>query len=391
MRRPSGGSVIPLSVPEIQGNEWKYVKECLDTGWVSSAGPFVSRFERELAAYAGAAEAVAVVSGTAGLHVALRAVGVEPGDEVLVSGLTFVAPVNAILYCQASPVLMDADPRTWQIDCDKVAEFLDRECDRRGDATYNRRTGRRVRAIVAVHILGLACRMDRIVELARRYGLGVVEDAAEALGVRYQGRHVGTFGNIGVFSFNGNKIATAGGGGMLVTDNGRYAEHARYLTTQAKDDELEYVHGEVGYNYRLSNVQAAIGVAQLERIDEFVERKRAIAAAYHEAFSGLAGVTPMPVPPQTAATWWLYTILLPERTSLEERKAFIRGLHADGIHARPLWHPVHELAPYRGYQAYRIEHAPVLYRRAVSLPSSVGLQETDLARCIAAVRARLGA
>lgn len=375
-------AAIPLSVPEFHGNEWKYIKECLDTGWVSSVGPFVDRFERELAAYVGAKYAVAVVNGTAALHTALRVIGLQPEEEVIVSNLTFVAPVNAIRYCQAYPILMDAHPETWQMDPEKVADFLETECEVRAEQCFNRHTGRRVRAILPVHILGLACEMERIAEIASRYYLRVVEDAAEALGVRYQGRHVGTFGDVGVFSFNGNKIITTGGGGMVVTNDLAYADYARYLTTQAKDDALEYVHNEVGYNYRLTNIQAALGLAQLEQIDAFIVRKRAIARAYREAFCDLDGITPMPTPPRTQPTYWLYSVLLDQGTSLVRRKAVVRYLNESHVGARPFWHTIHDLSPYRDCQAFQIEHSIGLYERGVSLPCSVGLDAKDLQKCI---------
>lgn len=382
--------IIPLSIPEIRGNEWKYIKECLDTGWVSSVGPFVERFEREIAAYVGAEYAVALMNGTAALHVALKVIGLQADEEVIVSNLTFVAPVNAVRYCQAHPVLMDADPQTWQMDVDKVARFLTEECHMEGAACYNKRTGRRVRAILPVHILGLACEIDRIVKLAREHGLRVVEDAAESVGVRFRGRHVGTFGDVGVLSFNGNKILTTGGGGMLVSSNSRYGEYARYLTTQAKDDALEYVHNEVGYNYRLTNIQAALGVAQLEKIEDFISRKRAIAQTYREALCNLPAVRLMPSPPHTEPTYWLYTVLLSEATGLSERKAVIQQLRDMGVEARPLWHTIHNLPPYRGSQAYQIEHSVRLYERGVSLPSSVGLAAEEQQKCIEVLKEVVG-
>jgi len=383
-------SVIPLSVPEIRGNEWTYIKECLDTGWVSSIGPFVARFERELAAAVKAPHAVALVNGTAALHIALKLIGVQPEEEVLVSDFTFIAPVNAIRYCQAHPVFVDADLRSWQMDVEKLGRFLSRECEMKEGVCTNKRTGRRVRAVLPVHILGLACEMDRIVELARRFGLGVVEDAAEGIGVRYQGRPVGTFGDVGVFSFNGNKVVTAGGGGMIVTHSESLAEKARYLTTQAKDDELEYIHNEVGYNYRLTNLQAALGVAQLEQLDSFLVRKRAIAQVYAEALRDLKGITLMPSPKETQPTWWLYTFLLREGTPLKERKKILHQLQEAGIGARPLWHPIHSLPPYRDCQGVELEVSDRLYERGISLPSSVGLEQRDLNRCIAAVRQVVG-
>lgn len=378
--------VVPLSIPEIRGNEWKYLKECLDTGWVSSVGSFVDRFEREIAAYVGAKYAVATINGTAALHTALQVIGLRPDDEVLVSDLTFVSPVNAVRYLQAHPVFIDSHPVTWQIDPDKVARFLAEESEARDNGCYNRRTGRRIRAILPVHILGLSCEIDRIVDLARRYRLLVVEDAAEAMGVRFQGHHVGTFGDVGVLSFNGNKIITAGGGGMLVTDNPNYAKYARYLTTQAKDDPLEQIHNEVGYNYRLTNIEAALGVAQLEQIEEFITKKRAIARVYEQAFSDLNSIVPMPTSPNSEPTYWLYSILLGEKTTLEERKAFIKKLNENGIGARPLWHTIHNLPPYSNCQAFQIEHSIRLYERGVSLPCSVGLGADVLQRCITVFR-----
>lgn len=386
MAGSAAAGVIPLCAPAFRGNEWAYLKECLDTGWVSSAGPFVDRFEREVAAYVDAAHAVAVVNGTAALHTALRVVGVQPDDEVLVSDLTFIAPVNAIRYCQAHPILVDAEPQTWQMDVEKVERFLAEVGEVRDQACYNRETGRRLRAIVPVHILGLAVEIDRLIEVAHRYHLRVVEDAAEGMGVRFRGRHVGTFGDVGALSFNGNKIMTSGGGGMVITNHAKAADYARYLTTQAKDDPIEHLHHEVGYNYRMTNLQAAVGIAQLEQLNRFVEQKRAVALAYRQALQGMDGITLMPSPPHIQATYWLYTILLDEGTTLAERQTLITQLHAAGIEARPLWHPIHGLAPYRQCQTVAIEHAMRLYERGLSLPSSIGLSALELQRCVDALK-----
>lgn len=375
-------SFVPLSEPVIAGNEWTYVKECLDSGWVSSVGAFVERFERDVAAYAGAPHAVAVVNGTSAIHVALLACGVDVGDEVIVSALTFAAPANAIRYAGAFPVFMDATPDTWQMDVAKLEQFLTSECTRTAEGCVNRRTGRRVKAIVPVHILGLACEIDRIVALARDFGLSVVEDATEAVGVRYRGRHLGTFGDVGTFSFNGNKVITTGGGGMVVTNSAASASRVRYLTTQAKDDPIEYVHHAIGYNYRLTNVAAAIGVAQLEQLDGFIRRKGEIAARYDAAFAAMPGVTRMPRQADTITNHWLYTVLLPPDTSLEARKAVVRGLNERGIGARPLWHTLHDLPPFASCQAYRIEAAVAVYRRGVSLPSGAGLSDDSVQRTI---------
>ncbi|MBI2870170.1 MAG: LegC family aminotransferase [Candidatus Omnitrophica bacterium] len=363
------------------GNEWRYLKECLESGWVSSAGPFVERFEREVAALVGAQHAVAVASGTAALHTALRVVGVEPDEEVIVSDLTFIAPVNAIHYCGAHPVFMDADPVTWQMDARKLERFLDEECDFQDQRLIHRRTRRRIRAILPVHILGLACDMGRIMDAAEKYGLRVVEDAAEAMGVHFYGRHAGGFGDVGIFSFNGNKIVTAGGGGMVVTGDAGLARRARYLTTQAKDDEIESLHGEVGYNYRLTNIQAAVGLAQLERLEGFIERKRELAGRYEAIFSAVEGVTCMPSPPNTRPTYWLYTVLLPQGTLPDVRRAIIEELGENGFQARALWLPAHRQPSYRSSPAFEIQAADDLFNRGICLPSSVGLDPVDLLRC----------
>lgn len=382
--------LVPLSEPVIAGNEWTYVKECLDTGWVSSVGKFVDRFERDVAAYVGAAHAVATVNGTAALHTALLVAGVEPDDEVIVSDLTFVAPVNAIRYANAHPVFMDADPDTWQMDASKFERFLTTECQRTSVGCINRASGRRVKAVVPVHILGLACEIDRIVALAHDYGLVVVEDASEAMGVWYDGRHLGTFGDLGAFSFNGNKIITTGGGGMIVTGNAAYATRARYLTTQAKDDAIEYVHHAVGYNYRLTNVLAAIGVAQLEQLDAFIGRKGGIARQYEAGLADMPGITPMPRPARTVTNHWLYTVLLAPDTTLERRKAVVTRINERQIGARPLWHTIHDLPPFASCQAFEIEHSPRLYARGISLPSGAGVTDEAVARSLSALKAALG-
>lgn len=385
---------LPLSVPLLAGNEWVYLKECLNTGWVSSVGPFVDRFERAIAAQVETAHAVAVVNGTSGLHLALRAVSVQADEEVLVSALTFIAPVNAIRYCGAHPVFIDADPGTWQMDVDAVEGFLRRECELREEGSgtggcYNRRTGRRIRAILPVHILGLACEMDRLLSIAHRYGLRVVEDAAEGIGVRYRGRHIGGWGDVGVLSFNGNKLITCGGGGMVVTNDSGIHRSTRDLSTQAKDDGREYVYHAVGYNYRLTNLHAALGLAQLEQLGRFIERKRRTAQIYADALGDLEGVTLMPSPPHTEATFWLYTVLLRPGTTVEARRAALDRLDEQGIEARPLWHPIHSLPPYQGCQAVDITVAPDLHARAISLPSSVGISEADLERGASIIRRTL--
>jgi perosamine synthetase len=350
----------------------------------------VERFEQTLADYVGARYAVATVNGTAALHVALLVAGVQPDEEVLVSNLSFIAPANAIRYTGAWPVFIDAEPLYWQMDPNKVLDFLENECRCQDEGLVNKTTGRRVKAILPVHILGHPCNIDPIREVAQKYDLAIIEDATESLGAKYKGRMVGQPGDVSCFSFNGNKLITTGGGGMIVTDNEAWATRARYLTTQAKDDPVEYFHSEIGYNYRLTNIQAAMGVAQLEQIEDFIAQKKAVARIYEEGFQNLDTITLMPAQSCTSPVYWLYTILLDKDSTLEIRKDFIKSLNNNGIGARPLWHTLHNLPPYRNCQAFQIEHGVRLYERGVSLPSSVGLTEQDQQRCIATVQQILG-
>ncbi len=382
--------LIPLSEPEIRGNEWKYVKECLDTNWVSSGGSFVTRFERMIADYVGAKHAVATINGTSALHAALLVAGVQPDDEVLVSSLTFIAPVNVVRYCGAWPVFMDADPTYWQMDAQKVVDFLERECRPQAGVLYDTATRRRIKAILPVHILGHPVDMDPILEVARKYDLVVVEDGTESLGAKYKGRMVGLLGDIGCYSFNGNKTITCGGGGMLVTNNEAMARRARYLTTQARDDDVEYVHHEVGYNYRLTNLAAAVGVAQVEMLGDYIRVKRTLAAHYASGFKGLEGVI---VPREAEWAWstfWLYTLLLDPKRARVDRHAMQRTLTARNIQSRPLWCPIHEQRPYRECRAYHVDVTPKVYEQALSLPSSVGLSAVAQKRVIGEVRKLVG-
>ena len=378
---------IPLCVPQIGGNEWKYLKECLDTNWVSSGGPFVDRFEGIVADYIGAQYSVATVNGTAALHIAILVAGVQPDDEVLVSTLSFIAPANAVRYVGAWPVFVDADPSYWQMDAEKVVDFLEKECRWTNSELRNKQTGRRVRAIIPVHILGHPCDMDPILKIARKFNLVVIEDATESLGASYKNRKVGSLGDIACFSFNGNKVITTGGGGMIVTDNAEWAHQARYLTTQAKDDPLEYVHKEIGYNYRLTNIQAALGCAQMEKLDEYIAAKRRIARAYAEAFAAIPGITCMPVAPWASSIFWLYTVLLEQKVYGINSRVLMRQFEASGIQARPLWQPLHLSPAHPQGQPHSCPAAERLANNAISLPSSVGLRVEDQGRVIEIVKA----
>ena len=364
---------IPLIVPEIRGNEWKYVKECLDTNWVSSGGSYVDRFEKMVAEQAGTKYAIATVNGTAALHIALLLAGVQADDEVVVSSLTFIAPANAIRYVGAWPVFIDAEPRYWQINPAGVVDFLDKECRWDGKELCNRRTGRRVKAILPVHILGHPADLDPILEVAAKYSLSVIEDATEGLGTRYRGKSLGSFGHVGCFSFNGNKIITTGGGGMLVTDNPEWAARARYLTTQAKDDPIEYVHNAIGYNYRLTNLLAAMGCAQMEQLDIFVEAKRQIARRYQESLLSLPGIRLPEEADWAFSTFWMYTVLIDEKESHIDSRQLLRELAAQKIQARPLWQPIHHSPAHDHSGSPACSNSDAIYGQAISLPCSVGL------------------
>ena len=382
---PPAEGFIPLVVPEIRGNEWRYVKECLDTNWVSSVGAYVDRFEQMVAQQAGTKRAVATVNGTSALHIALLVAGVQPEDEVLVSTLTFIAPVNAIRYAGAWPVFIDAEPSYWQMDPARVVEFLERDCRWSDGTLYNRSSGRRVTAVIPVHVLGHPVDLDPILAVARKFGLKVIEDATEGLGATYKGRGLGCLGDVACFSFNGNKIITTGGGGMLVTNNEEWAQKAKYLTTQAKDDPIEYVHGEVGYNYRLTNLLAAVGCAQMEQLAAYVAAKRKFAARYTEKLQNLPGIVPMRNAPWAASTFWMYTILIEEDKFRMDSRRLMRTLDSKKIQCRPLWQPIHQSPAHASKNMVALPVAEQLARRGLSLPCSVGLTESEQDRVIAAL------
>lgn len=374
---------IPLCVPEIRGNEWTYVKECLDTGWVSSVGSYVDRFEKSVADRAGVPHGVAAVNGTSALHIALLLAGVQPDDEVLVSTLTFIASANSIRYANAWPVFVDAEPDFWQMDVSRVRDFITQRCERASDGTLrNRATGRRVSAVMPVHVLGHPVDMEPLLAVAKEFGLAVVEDATESLGATYRGRPLGSWGDAACFSFNGNKLLTTGGGGVIVTARQDWAARAKYLTTQAKDDPVEYVHHEIGFNYRLTNVLAAIGCAQMEQLDEYIAAKRRIAARYVEALADVPGIASMREAPWASSVFWMFTVLIdPERYGMHWRE-LLGKLGERKIQTRPLWQPLHQSKAHAGAQTTGCETAEWLHSRALSLPCSVGLTEADQQRVI---------
>jgi perosamine synthetase len=375
---------IPNAVPHLGGNEWTYLKECLDTNWVSSAGPFVDRFEREAAASMGARHGVATVTGTAALHVALLLAGVGAGDLVLVPALTFIATANPVRYCGADPVFLDSEPATWCLDPGKTEAFLKGQCEVRQGQVRERASGRRVAAMLPVHLYGHPADTDAFADICRRWPLALVEDATEALGARYKGEPLGVRGVASTLSFNGNKIVTAGGGGMVLTNDAALAERARYLTTQGREPGPEWIHREVAFNYRLTNLHAALGVAQLEQLDAFVNAKRATARAYAEALATLGGVTPFRESPWARSTYWMTSALFDDDWG-DIRKLVVRANEA-GIGLRPLWRPLHRQPAFAGCRADRIDVAERLYERGVSLPCSVGITPEERDAVVAALR-----
>ena len=374
---------IPLSVPEVSGNEWKYIKDCLDTGWVSSVGGYVNRFEKMVAEYVGSRFAVATVNGTAALHVSLIACGVEPNDEVIVPTLTFISPVNTVKYCNAYPVFMDCDATTLCIDAQKVSDFIDKECVMKSDDyTYNRNSGRRVKALIPVHVFGHPADMESLLSICQENNIDVIEDATESLGSCYKEKKTGSLGKVGCFSFNGNKIITTGGGGMVVTDDEFIAGKIRHLTTQAKNDPFEYDHDEIGYNYRLTNIQAAMGVAQMERLDEFIGIKKKNARLYKELLEEIDEIEFLWEEPWAKSNFWFYTIKIPK----DDKKPLTEYLLAKDIQVRPVWRLVHSLPMYKDCQEYLIENASHFYERCINLPCSINLGTEDIEFVVKKIR-----
>lgn len=362
---------IPLHAPVFPGNEKAYLNECIDSTFVTEIGPFVARFEEAVARYAGCAKAVAVVNGTAALHLGLLTVGVEPGCEVLTQSLTFVATANAIAHCGARPVFLDVDRGTLGLCPKGLDRFLDKSAEAGADGRpVNRRTRRRIAACVPVHTFGHPARIDEIVAVCDRWSIPVVEDAAEALGSFFKGRHAGTFGRLGVLSFNGNKTATAGGAGMILTDDDGLAAEAKHVGSTAKlPHRWEYVHDRVGFNYRLSNLHAAVGRAQMESIDRFLENKRELALAYAEFFDGIA-VPFVAEPAECRSNYWLNAILLPDR---DARDAFLAYSNDRQVASRPAWRPLNELEMYSGCETGDLSVAAALADRLINIPSGVRL------------------
>lgn len=362
---------IPLSVPNLKGRELEYVSNAIETEWVSTAGPYITEFEQKLAKYVGVEEAVACQSGTAGLHLALLACGIKAGDEVIVPTLTFIAAVNPVKYIGAEPVFMDCDDNL-TMDTVKFREFCDNECYFENNILINKSTQKHIKAVIVVHVFGNIADMKEIVEVAIKYNLKIIEDATEALGSyyaygMYKGRFAGTIGDIGVYSFNGNKIITTGGGGMIVSKNKEYLDQCRYLSTQAKNDTLYFIHDEIGYNYRMTNIQAALGLAQLEQLETFINIKRENYEEYQKQ-----GLELLNFDADIRPNYWFYSYITDSRDEL------LKYLDERKIQTRPIWKLIHTLKPYEGARCYKIEKALYYYENILNLPCSTNLLKEEV-------------
>lgn len=380
---PPAGNV-PLSVPRFLGNEVKYLHECMESGWISSAGPFVSRFERGIADALGVKHAIATVNGTSALHLALRIAGVRSGDEVLVPSLTFIATINAACYAGALPRFVDAEDATFGMDPDKLEAWLAAETLVRDGACYHRASGRRIAACVPVHVFGHPARIDQLATVCASRAIPLIEDAAESLGSTYRGRHTGTFGQAGCLSFNGNKIITTGGGGMIVTDDDEFAARARHLSTQAKSDGFAYWHDEVGYNYRMPSLNAAVGCGQLERLPEEIRLRRQLAHWYREELSSAPEIRLAWEPDGANSNFWLQTLRVPDRA---RRDAILSALNAAGYQARPIWGPGHRQPIFSTpLTCGSMDATDRLWQTTVNVPSSSGLRKEQVAAIVEIAR-----
>ena len=377
---------IPLSVPKISGNEWKYIKECLDTSWISTAGKYVDLFEKRIEKYTGANHAISCINGTSALHISLILSGVNSGDEVIVPTVSFIAPINAISYCKANPIFMDVD-ENYLIDIDKTIEFLDNHTATKKNKTYNLKTKKLIKAIIVVHVYGRSVSLEKLKKICRKKYIALIEDAAESLGNFYikgsfKGKHTGTIGDFGALSFNGNKIVTSGGGGMILTNNKKLANKAKYLTTTAKDNSIEFIHNEVGYNYRLTNIQAALGLAQLEKINYFIDKKSKIYFNYIKYLKGNNNILFKKIPENAKSNYWLNLIEIKNFKNKKQLLNLVRILNNKGIETRPIWHLNHLQKKFKSCQKYKITKANKLINKTLCLPSSVDLSLRDIKRIV---------
>ena len=378
--------MIPLSVPNLKGNESIYLKNCIDTEWVSSVGKYVNDFEVQIAKYTGTKYAVACSSGTAALQLSLIAVGVEPDDEVIVPTMTFIATPNSVSYLNANPVFLDCD-KYLNIDIEKLETFFKEETYYKDGSTFNKLSNKKISAIIPVHVSGNAVDMESIVSICEHRNIKIVEDAAEAMGTKYlegkyKNRHAGSIGLVGCLSFNGNKIITSGGGGMVITNDESIANKVKYLSTQANNDSLQYVHNEIGFNYRLTNIQAAVGVAQLEKLDDFVLKKNQINNYYKSELKSVDALKINPSPEYSSNNHWMTSIFLKNTFDEKLRDSIMNKLGKIGIQTRPMWHLCHLQKPYIKKQSYKIENALDIQMKTINVPSSTGISEEQLSEVV---------
>ena len=372
---------INLYDPLFTGNEWNYVKECLDTGWVSSAGKYVSMFEEKIAKYTGAKFAISTVNGTSALQVSLRIAGVLPGDEVIVPTITFIAPVNAVHYNGADPIFMDSDS-TYNIDVEKTIAFIKNHTFFKDGHSYNKISRKRIIAIIPVHVYGNPVWFDEIISICKERNIKVIEDASESLGSlylegKYCSQHTGTIGDLGCLSFNANKVITTGGGGMILTNDENYAETARYLVTQAKDDRSRYVHNNIGYNFRLTNIPAAVGCAQMEQLENILSNKKRLHEYYFTKIEKISGLEMVLCPINRKSNYWMNLIQIDKQKFRKNLDSLIVAMSRAGIQTRPVWHLNHLQKPYLHCQSYKIENAHKIVNNSLCLPSSSHLNQED--------------
>ena len=372
---------IPLSVPNLKGNELKYVTHAVETEWVSTGGPYINEFEEKIADYAKCKGAVSCQNGTAGLHTALIVCDVTKDDEVIVPTLTFIAAVNPVRYVGAEPIFMDCDD-SLTMDVDKLRTFCENECVFQNNKLMNKTTKKHIKAVLVVHVFGNSADMESIMEIAHTFNLKVIEDATEAIGTYYisgkfKGKHAGTIGDIGVYSFNGNKIMTTGGGGMIVSNNEDLLSRAKHLTTQAKSDELYYTHDEIGFNYRMTNLQAALGLAQLEQLEDFIKTKKRNYEYYKKELNNLDGLKILNFNEDIRPNYWFYCLYIEDSFKLT-RDELISYLASHKIQTRPIWGLINEQAPYLNALGYEIEKAKDYLKHVVNIPCSSNLSVEDV-------------
>ena len=374
------GRFIPLSIPNFEGNERKYVDDAIDQGWVSTGGAYITKLEQELAKFLRVENVAACQSGTSALHLSLVEAGVKPGDIVIVPPLTFIAAVNPVKYQFATPVFIDCDD-SFCLDPNKLRSFCEEQCE--WDGQFLKHNGSIVKALVVVHVFGNMADMESIMDIADGYNIKVIEDATEALGSyyiegKYTGKYAGTIAHFGAYSFNGNKIITTGGGGAVTANDSKVVDHIRFLSTQAKNDPHYYIHDEVGYNYRMTNLQAALGVAQMEELEEFIRRKQHNFNLYNDLFAGFKYGELMPFREGTSSNKWFYSIKINREYITATMREIITALQSKGIETRAIWGLINEQKPYESEETYKLEKAPYYASRILNIPSSTQITEEEI-------------